>query len=68
MRTKTYYQKRIRELEDKYKFKVNMGKVEDGLSDLIDNKPLKSERSNDSKKNDTEKVKKLTEDRDILAA
>ena len=68
MRTKTYYQKRIRELEDKYKFKVNMGKVEDGLSDLIDNKPFKSERSNDSRKNESEKVKKLTEDRDILAA
>lgn len=68
MRTKTYYQKRIRELEDKYKFKVNMGKVEDGLSDLIDNKALKSERSTDSKKNESEKIKKLTEDRDILAA
>lgn len=38
-RVKTYYQKRIRELEDKYKFKVNMGKVEEGLSDLIETKP-----------------------------
>ena len=37
--TKTYYQKRIRELEDKYKFKVNMGKVEEGLSDLVEKKP-----------------------------
>lgn len=45
-----------------------MGKVEDGLSDLIDNKALKSERSTDSKKNESEKIKKLTEDRDILAA
>ena len=68
LRTKTYYQKRIRELEDKYKFKVNMGKVEEGLSDLIENKPIKSERSNDGKKTDSDKVKKLTEDRDILAA
>jgi len=33
-RTKTYYQKRIRELEDKYKFKVSIGKADDGLSDL----------------------------------
>ena len=68
LRTKTYYQKRIRELEDKYKFKVNMGKVEEGLSDLFDNKPLKSERSSDGKKNESDKVKKLTEDRDILAS
>jgi len=41
-RTKTYYQKRIRELEDKYKFKVNIGKAEEGLSDLIELKPAKS--------------------------
>ena len=67
LRTKTYYQKRIRELEDKYKFKVNMGKVEEGLSDLIENKPLKSERSSDGKKTESDKIKKLTEDRDILA-
>ena len=67
LRTKTYYQKRIRELEDKYKFKVNMGKVEEGLSDLIENKPQKSDRSTNSGK-DSEKVKKLTEDRDILAS
>jgi hypothetical protein len=45
-----------------------MGKVEEGLSDLIDNKPLKSERSSDGKKNESDKVKKLTEDRDILAS
>ena len=67
LRTKTYYQKRIRELEDKYKFKVNMGKVEEGLSDLIENKPQKSDRSTNNGK-DSEKVKKLTEDRDILAS
>lgn len=66
LRTKTYYQKRIRELEDKYKFKVNMGKVEEGLSDLIENKPQKSDRSTNNGK-DSEKIKKLTEDRDILA-
>jgi hypothetical protein len=45
-----------------------MGKVEEGLSDLIENKPQKSERSNDGKNTDSEKVKKLTEDRGILAA
>jgi hypothetical protein len=41
-RTKTYYQKRIRELEDKYKFKVNIGKADDGLSDLAQ-EPAKSQ-------------------------
>ncbi len=68
-RTKTYYQKRIRELEDKYKFKVNMGKVEEGLSDLSEPKGQKSERSQDGKTKDgsSDQVKKLTEDRGILA-
>lgn len=28
-----------------------MGKVEEGLSDLVEHKPLKSERSNDGKSN-----------------
>lgn len=33
-KTKEYYIKRIRELEDKYKFNSNIGKTEAGLSDL----------------------------------
>ena len=44
-----------------------MGKVEEGLSDLIENKPQKSDRSTNYGK-DSEKVKKLTEDKDILAS
>ena len=41
-KTKTYYQKRIRELEDKYKFRVNIGATEDGLSDLAKEPSTKS--------------------------
>lgn len=55
-KTKTYYQKRIRELENKYKFNVNLGKIEEGLSDvLVDQKPAPShsqpaQKGGDSKK------------------
>lgn len=40
-RTKAYYHKRIRELEDKYKFKADIGTVPTGLSDL----PSKDEKT-----------------------
>ena len=59
-RTKTYYQKRIRELEDKYKFKVNMGAVEEGLSDLQE---IPTKETGDRQ----ETIDKLTHDRNLLA-
>ncbi len=37
LRTKQYYQKRIRELEDKYKFKVSLGTEESlGTEKVVD--------------------------------
>lgn len=46
-KTKTYYQKRIRELENKYKFNVNLGKIEEGLSDVLE---VEKSASNDKQK------------------
>ena len=34
-------------MEDKYKFKVNLGKLEDGLSDLVDEPAKKSAKKDD---------------------
>lgn len=46
-KTKTYYQKRIRELENKYKFNVNLGKIEEGLSDVLE---VEKSAANDKQK------------------
>lgn len=79
-RTKTYYQKRIRELEDKYKFKVNIGTKEDGLSDLVPEpatqkltttqkgarpQTAKASSSQDAKKLE-EQIQQMTTDRNML--
>lgn len=55
-RTKDYYHKRIRELEDRYKFKANIGTFteDDKKTKLLTSKAL-TENENKSKKNINEK-------------
>ena len=65
-RTKSYYQKRIRELEDKYKFKVNIGKMEEGLSDLVDESSKVNKKEVKTTAQFEATIAQMTEDRNML--